>query len=277
MLKKVVLGGIIILVLTWIFLIIVSKPSHDRQWATDQTYLPQVAINDNIVSIEYVRNFLYEDTINFQERYESRTINVDDIISIDYLVEPFGEWHGPAHTLLSFGFATPGGIEYIAVSVEIRKEVGESFSPLKGLFRKFELMYVVGTEEDLIQLRTNHRNDDVYLYPIETTKERMKNIFLSMMERIQGIGEVPEFYNTITNNCTSNIRAHVNEIVPDRVPWTWATILPADSDKIAYELGLIAVDLSFEEAREHFYITDVAQGVEEGQNFSTLIRSKRSE
>ena len=47
----------------------------------------------------------------------------------------------------------------MAVSVEIRKEKGESFSPWRGLLREYELMYVVGDERDVIRLRTNYRRD----------------------------------------------------------------------------------------------------------------------
>ncbi len=251
------------------------KPSHDRAWVADQKHLPEVSIDENHVEITYARDFVYESTDTFQEIYKTIAVDVRDVVSVDYLVEPFGEWTGPAHTLLSFGFDTDQGVEYVAVSVEIRKEEGESFSPLRGLLRAYELMYVVGTEEDLIGLRTNYREDDVYLYPIHTTPERMQAMFVSLMTRIQGIEENPEFYNTITNNCTSNIRTHVNEIVPDRVPWSFSMVLPASSDELAYDLGLIETDLSFEEVREHFYITDLAQAVEEGESFSTAIRAKR--
>ncbi len=276
MYKNIVIGisGCIVL---GVFFLGMKEPSNDRQWMPDQTYLPHVSIDEDTVTIDYVRDFVYTSTDEYIERYRSLQVNTNDIVSVEYLVEPFGEFQGPAHTLLTFGFKTNSGIEYIAVSVEIRKEEGESFSAIKGLFRSYELMYVVGTEEDLIKLRTNHRQDDVYLYPIKTTPERMKTMFVSLMNRVQDIEEQPEFYNTITNNCTSNIRLHVNEIVPGRVPWTFSIILPASSDKLAYELGLIDTDISFEETRERFYITDIANRWGEGQHFSTLIRSGRNE
>lgn len=272
--KRIILWSSVVVIVGVSVAMAFKYPSHDRQWAEDQAILPHVTIEEGIVIIEQVRDFTYSSTSEYEVAYKTMQVPLDAIVSVDYLVEPFGTYHGPAHTLLSFGFDTPGGIEYVAVSGEIRKEFGESFSPLKGLFRAYELMYVVGTEEDLIQLRSNYRKDDVYLYPIETTPDRMRALFLSMMKRIQGIEEVPEFYNTFTNNCTTNIRTHVNEIVPGRVPWSWTTILPADSDKFVYDLGLIDTDQTFEEAQAHFFITDIANSVEIG-NFSERIRSKR--
>ncbi len=275
--KQIIFGIVALCFFIYAVLVLSRHPSHEREWARDQQYLPEVSIEGDSVHIEYVRDFVYNSTSEFEERYQARTVDVNDIVSIDYLVEPFGNWKGPAHTLVSFGFQTSSGTEYIAVSGEIRKEAGESFSPLNGLLRQYELLYVVGTEADLIGLRTNHRKDNVYLYPIRTTPEHMKQMFLSMMTRVQGIATTPEFYNTVTNNCTSNIRSHVNEIMPGRVPWSFSMILPASSDRQVYELGLIDTELSFEEAKEHFFITDIANTWENGQDFSPLIRSQRED
>lgn len=47
---------------------------------------------------------------------------------------------------------------------EIRPEVGEGFDPLASLFKQFELVSVVGDERHLVRLRTDHRDEEVYLY-----------------------------------------------------------------------------------------------------------------
>ena len=57
----------------------------------------------------------------------------------------------------------------MAVSIETRKERGEEYSAFKGSFKQFELAYVIADERDLIGLRTNHRGEDVYLYPMQIT------------------------------------------------------------------------------------------------------------
>ena len=53
--------------------------------------------------------------------------------------------------MVSFGFA---GKDYLAVSIETRKEKGESYSTLAGFFRQYELYYVVADERDVIGVRT---------------------------------------------------------------------------------------------------------------------------
>jgi hypothetical protein len=47
-----------------------------------------------------------------------------------------------------------GDDRYLCLSVEARKEVGERYSVLLSFFCRFELIYVIGDERDLVRLRT---------------------------------------------------------------------------------------------------------------------------
>src|SRR5262249_47968878 len=172
-------------------------------------------------------------------------------------------------TLVSFGF----GGEYVAISVEIRKERGEVYSALKGLLRQYELMYVVADERDVIGLRTNFRRDPVFLYPVKTTREQMRRMFLEMLARANRLAVEPEFYNSLTNNCTSNIVAHVNTLAPHRIPFSYKTVLPAYSDSLAYELGLIPTDRAFDQVQAAHRIDLIAQRAPIGADFSAAIRA----
>jgi hypothetical protein len=203
--------------------------------------------------------------------WEDRVYDLGRLESVWFMVEPFSGWRGPAHTLVSFGF---GDGEFVAVSVELRKEKGESFSPLRGLLRQYELAYVVGDERDLIGLRANHRRDSVYLYPIRTTPERMRTLFVAMLERANRLAERPEFYNTLTNTCTTNIVRHINVISPRRIPFSYKVLLPAYADDLAYDLGLIDTDLPRGGFRQAHLINDLAQLYADGASFSAGIRSR---
>jgi hypothetical protein len=133
-------------------------------------------------------------------------------------------------------------------------------------------MYVVGDERDLIQLRTNHRRDPVYLYPVRAPRERIEQMFVSMLRRANHLRQEPEHYNTLTNTCTTNIVRHVNELVPGRVPWSYKVLLPGYSDELAYELGLIDTELPFAAAKQHFRIDDDALRAAGRDDFSRRIR-----
>ena len=171
--------------------------------------------------------------------------------------------------MLSFGFA---GRDYLAVSVEIRKEQGESFGPLKGFFRQYEIMYVLGDERDLLALRTNHRLDDVYVYRARATRQQVRELFLDVIRRVNKLSVEPEFYNTLTNNCTTNIRNHINRLSADRVPYDYRVLLPGYADRLAYDLGLLQSDGSFEETKRRARVNYLAFLHRDSPNFSVRIR-----
>lgn len=245
-----------------------KTPSNDRMWALDQQVLPYAELFGDEITVHNIRNFSYESTSEYTPDYYDKTFNLNELNSVDYIVEPFGSI-GAAHTFVSFGFSTG---DYLAVSVEIRKEIGESFSPLRGLLRNYELMYVVADERDVVKLRTNYRKDDVYLYPVSTTPEKMRQLFVDMLTRVNDLKEQPEFYNTLTNTCTTNIADHVNEITPSRIPWDLRLLFPENSDELAYELGLLDNSIPLKELRERHLINEKAEKYADLAEFSKLIR-----
>jgi hypothetical protein len=100
----------------------------------------------------------------------------------------------------------------------------------------------------------------------------MKSLFLDMLARADKLQQKPEFYNTLTSTCTTNIVSHVNKLVPDRIPYDLRILLPGYSDRYAYELGLINTDLPFEEARTRFNINARAEKYADSPQFSKIIR-----
>ena len=171
--------------------------------------------------------------------------------------------------MLSFSFS---GGKNIVISAELRKERGESFSALKGILNQYELQYVIASETDVIQLRTNHRKNQVYMYPIDTPKEKVQALFRSMMIRADKLNREPEFYNTLWNNCTTTILQHANALRTEKIVGGKYTILPAHSDQIVYEAELIDTKLTLEAARAYYRIDEVARSVSGEQDFSKLIR-----
>jgi len=258
------------LTLAYVILIVLVRPSLTRDWSTDEAILAHADISSTTVAITNIRNIDYRTTSDYDLHYYNKTLDLNDLQSVWYMVEPFsGYGAGAAHTLVSFGFK---GGDYIAISVEIRKEKGESFSALKGLFRQYEIIYVVADERDVIKLRSNYRKDDVFLYPVRTTKANMQKLFISMLTRANKLATEPEFYNTLTNTCTTNIVSHVNEIVPGRIPFSYKVLMPGYSDELARNIGLIDNTLSIEELRAKYRINDRALTYANDPRFSERIR-----
>ncbi len=261
-----------LIILGYLLLIIVIRPSNNRDWSPDTERTASAIFIDDSVQIKNIRNARYRSTTDFDVHWEDRTYDLKKLESVWFIVEPFSDWRGPAHTFLSFGF---GNDQYIAISVEIRKEKGESFSPIGGLLRQYELIYIVGDERDLIGLRANYRHDEVYLYKVKATPEKMRELFVSMLERASQVAQHPEFYNTLTNTCTTNIVEHINVIAPGRIPFSYKTLLPAYSDQLAYDLGLIDTVLPSDQYRAAHQINEQAKLNAESTDFSDAIRKRK--
>ncbi len=246
-----------------------ADPSNQRDWAANLAVLPYAEFEGDLVRVHNVRNTSYETASSYTPAYYDRTFDLGRLETVWFLVEPLSKRGAVAHTFVSFGFEGP---EYVAISVEARKEKGESYDFLRGLFRQYELMYLVADERDVIRLRTSYRRDDVYLYPIKTSRESMRELFVAMLSRANELRERPEFYNTLTSNCTSNIIGHVNRLSPRRIPFSLKGLLPGYSGRLAYGLGLIDTDLPFEGARTRFKINERAIKYAQSPDFSIRIR-----
>ena len=70
---------------------------------------------------------------------------------------------------------------------------------------------MVADERDVIRLRTNYRKDppeDVYLYRLHGPAENGRRLLREYLREINALKSKPEFYNTLTANCTGNIWLH---------------------------------------------------------------------
>src|SRR5205085_2656555 len=160
----------------------------------------------------------------------------------------------------SFEIAEPDGRrDHLAVSVETRKQRDEKYNPVKGSAREYELMYVVADEKDVIQFRTNYNGEDVYLYHTVARPQDARALLADVLGRVNQIHETPEFYNTLTNNCTSNIVRHVNRIKPNRIVADYRVLLPGYADSLAYDEGLIERRGTFKETKQQAYVNPLAQ------------------
>lgn len=245
------------------------RPSNDRDWTPDQAVLSSAEFDGNLVHVHNIRNCDYRTETDYDVRHYDKTFDLDKLDEVDFVVSPFPDSKVLAHTFLSFGFE---GGDYVAVSVEIRKERGESYSPLGGLQNKYEIMYVVADERDLIGLRANHRLADVYLYRAKATPRQARALFVDIMRRTNKLSEQPEFYNTVANNCTTNIMRHVNRIAPARIPYGYQVLLPGLTDKLAYDLDLLDSKKPFAETRLEARVNRLAFEHRDDPEFSRKIR-----
>lgn len=265
---------LVVLVIAIIIFLIVTSPSLTRNWSPDQATMPSVDfLDNNKIKITNIRDIHYRTTRDYDLKYYDRTINIDDVNSAWLAIAPFAPF-GVAHTFVSFGFKDG---TFLSISIEVRRQKGKSFHPVSAFLRQFEIMYVIAEESDVLKVRTNIINYTVRLFPIQTEKEKIQAVFTDMMKRADKLGKEPEFYNTLWNNCTTNIIKHTKRFSNKPLPlWDLRYLLPDTLDKIAYKNNMIDTHLPYKEARKYFDITKTAQAADNAKDFSNAIRENIS-
>ncbi len=247
---------------------ITISPSHDRQWRPEVAVMPRAFIDGDRVRLTGVRNFEYRTRDDFTARYEEREITLSHITGLDFYVSYWSEGL-VGHTFLSFIFdnAPP-----LSISIETRPEVGEGFAPIASLFKQFELIYVVGDEQDLVGVRTNHRHETVYLYRLNSSPDDARRLLLVYLARINELADRPEFYHLLSNSCTINIIRYANAAGREG-RFDIRHLLNGLIDSYLYHSGRIDTSLPFEELRRRSLINEAAQAAEGASDFSERIRA----
>ncbi len=243
------------------------EPSNDRNWLPDVAHAPVASFDGDLVTLENVRNFHYRSEDDFDESWETRTYDLSKLRGVDLYLS---YWDSPliAHTIASWEFEDG---QHLAISIETRKEVGEAYSAVLGFFRQFELYYVAADERDVIGVRTNHRDEQVFLYRLRTPVPVARALLVDYLRTMSQLAIQPRWYNALTYNCTTTIRRHAQHVAP-RNPFSWKILVNGFIDELGYDRGTIDTSLPFEELRRRSDITAKARSAGDDPAFSSLIR-----
>ena len=243
--------------------------SNDRKWQRDVAVLPFADVRGDEITVHNIRNLDYRTETDFDLRYYDRTFSLRQLTSVD-LIAVYWTGDAIAHVMLAFGFEEK---DFLTFSIEIRKEEGETYSTLKGIFKQYELTYIVGDERDLVRVRTDFRNppEDVYLFRTGIPPENARRLFLEYIRQINAMKEQPEWYNTLTTNCTTNVVRHFRTF-SDRVHYSWKVLLSGYAPQYAYELGGLYSGIPFEGLKAKSHINARARTIGNDPEFSSKIR-----
>lgn len=252
-----------ILLLWWASL----QPRNDRDWQPDVARPPRARLDGTRLTIENVRNFAYRSETDYTPQWDTRTYDLSRLVGFDLFMS---YWGSPAiaHTIVSWEFDDG---QHLAVSIETRKEVGETYSAVAGFFKQYELYYVVADERDLIGLRTNHRGERVYLYRLRTPVERARRILLDYVQAMNALADRPVWYDAATQNCTTTIRTHVQHIGA-AWPWDWRILLNGYADRMLYEHGVVDTSRSFAALKAASLVNARARDADGDPAFARRIR-----
>lgn len=242
-------------------------PSNTRDWTPDVARTARATFDGSRVTIQNVRNFNYRSENDYDQRWETRAYDLDRIQGLDLFISYWGPTE-IAHTIVSWDFDDG---QHLAISIETRKEKGESYSALRGFFRQYELYYVVADERDLVGLRTNYRGEQVYLYRIRVPPAQARALLVDYLDEVNSLADHPEWYNALTQNCTTTIRGHTQHIGAAG-SLDWRMLANGHLDELLYERGQIDTSLPFADLKVRSNITDKAKAADDSPDFSAKIR-----
>lgn len=251
------------------------KPSNDRHWQDDVSQTAWAEVNGDNVTIHNFRYCHYQAEFNYSCDWLTKTVRLSDLHGIDIAVT---YWGSPyiAHPIVSFWF---GDNNYVAASIETRKQVGVGYSAIRGLLRQYELIYLFSDERDILRLRTNFRKgEEVYLYHTTAGPQWSRELFLEYIRQADLLRDHPEWYNAVTRNCTTAIfqsMARIGPLPNGTSRFDWRILLNGRSDEMLYNGGNFASKLPFPELKEAVHINDAARKADDSPDFSRLIRVRR--
>ena len=262
-------AGFVLVALWWFTL----KPSNNRTWQPDDAQTAWADINGDEVTIHNVRNCDYVTEKNYTCKWETRTYNLSNLRGADIFIT----WWGPtliAHPIVSFDFGEQG---HVPMSIETRDEVGQSYSAIRGFYRQYTLIYIVSDERDVVRLRTNFRKDEeVYIFRTTVKPPLVQKVFLDYIQRVNELHAHPEWYNALTNNCTTNIDVSASQAQGKRTVWDWRVLLNGKMDEMMYEHGrLVTGGLSLPALKAQAHINAAGLAADDSPEWSKLIRLGR--
>lgn len=247
-------------------------PTHEGEWQILHARLPDIKMgqddNGQFYQLTNLRDFRYRpDGGIAAAEYREGRYSLADLRRVWLGISHFGG-NGFAHTFLSFEFA---GDNFLVASVEARMRPTQNYNPLFGLVRQYNKIIVLGTEADIIGLRTHIRGERVLLYPLQFDTSQSTYLFQALMGDAQQLGREPEFYNTLLDNCATNLLKYA----PDYRFYTslidYRLILPGFSDAVAWEKGWINNAETLEDLRFYAEINPALTAPDAG-DFSQMIR-----
>jgi len=257
-----------VMLIAWFALL---EPRNDRVWSHEMTQLLTYSRVGDTIVVSNVRNFDWTGPETADERWETRRYDLSSLRALDVLSL---YWKGPnvAHTYFSFVWADG---EALSLSVEIRKEKGEVYSPVGGFFKAYELSTLAGDERDFYGWRVHYPIEDIQLFRTRATPAQARMLLLKLLDFANELAKTPAFYNTLTDNCTTEVWM-LTETLGHGKPLDWRLFASGHLPDFLYDLKVLDTSRPLNELRAKGHILPAARKALDqdlsGAAFSNAIR-----
>ena len=226
-----------IAVMASFFLTTPERAFKDVKWNDECEEIAQVQILNGKYFIYGLRSFEYRTAEDFDKCY---TYTVLDPALLESMDIAFSDWGIPGgavkHMLLKFNFKD--GKE-LAVSFEPRVKKGMRGGLfLPGIYKQYGQMMLLSVPEDIFDLRSVYRGEDLYCYRTTARGWVLEQMFLKVMFRAKHLEHKPEFYHSVFANCTTGLSGVLNSD-PRLKNRDWRAILNGYFEKYLFEQGFL--------------------------------------
>lgn len=219
-----------------------KQPLMLADWDADVRVLAQTEIAPDESNIEFrgIRDWTYARDKVLSENYFNQTYQLQDLERVWFYLQPLDKSGLIAHTFVVFEFnESYGDRRHLGISVETRRRQGQEYSLLKGAFKGFMLVHTWATEADLTSRRTDYYDYQLFKYELILSDADKKGLIKAFARETARLHSTPEFYNTVTQNCTNALAHYVNQIKPGAIPWHYSFVFTGKSADYLGVLGYL--------------------------------------
>jgi hypothetical protein len=243
------------------------RPPAVANFAIDVARQVTGRIEGDRLTLDGVRNFAWRTETDADASWEARSYTIGEPMTLDLFLS-FWDDSGIAHMIMSFGF-TDG--RYLAWSAEVRRLSGSVYSPIASTFKENTLVMIAAEERDVIGLRTNIRDENVFRYRLNLRQETIRSVLTEFVHQANELAARPRFYNSLTTNCTTSIVAMMRA-TGATVPLDWRLVVNGRLPDYVFDHDALEEGLTLAEAKAKAPVSAKGKVFGLGEGYSAALR-----